>query len=73
MKRLKSNLTYILLERQKLMDFYHTFRTDIAFGMRSELKDYSTRAKIVVAAQRVEGYLVTRPKTGEKRKRESEP
>jgi hypothetical protein len=55
------------------MDFYHAFHTDIALNMRSELKDCSTRAEVVVAAQRVKGYLVPRPKTGEKRKREGEP
>jgi hypothetical protein len=72
MEKLESDLTYVPLKYQKFMDFYHAFRTDIAFGMRSELKDYFTRAEIVVAAQRVERYLVTRPKTGEKRKREGE-
>jgi DNA primase large subunit len=73
MERLEDNVIYILLERQKFMDFYHAFRTDIALGMRSELKDYFARAEIVIAAQRVKGYLVTRPKIGEKYKKESEP
>jgi hypothetical protein len=72
MERLEGDLTYVLLERQKFMDFYHVFRTDIAHGMQSELKDCFTRAEVVVAAQRVKGYLVPRPKTGEKRKKKSE-
>jgi hypothetical protein len=72
-KRLEGDLTYVPLERQKFMDFYHVFRTDIALGIRSELKDCFTRAEVVMAAQRVEGYLVTRSKTGEKRKKKGEP
>jgi hypothetical protein len=72
MKRLEGNLTYVPLKRQKFMNFYHTFRTDIALGMRSELKNCFTRVEVVVATQRVEGYLITRPKTGEKRKKKSE-
>jgi hypothetical protein len=72
MERLEDNLIYVLLKRQKFIDFYYIFRTDIAFDMRSELKDCFTRAEAVITAQRVKGYLITRPKTGEKRKREGE-
>jgi hypothetical protein len=72
MERLEGYLTYVLLKRQKFMNFYHIFRTDIAFGIRSELKDCFTRAKVVITAQRVKRYLITRPKTGEKRKKEGE-
>jgi hypothetical protein len=72
MERLEGDLTYIPLERQKFIDFYHTFRTDIAHRMRSELKDCFTRTEVVMAAQRVKGYLIPRPRTGEKRKREGE-
>jgi hypothetical protein len=72
MERLEDNLIYVPLERQKFMDFYHAFRTDIAHGMRSELKDCFTRAEIVITAQRVKGYLIPRPKTGEKCKKKGE-
>jgi hypothetical protein len=49
-KKLKDNLTYVPLKRQKFIDFYHAFRTDIALDMRSELKNCFTRAEIVMAA-----------------------